>query len=121
MATGIESVDEVLQGGLPVGAISELVGPECSGRTSLALSFLARMTQASKVCTWVDISDTLDPPSAAALQEARLNQREVSEKLGFSHSFLSKCETGERRIDVMELLQLANLYKKNPDFFLNGQ
>jgi len=51
-------VDEVLQGGLPIGAISELVGPECSERTSLALSCLARMTQASKVCAWVDVSDT---------------------------------------------------------------
>jgi recombination protein RecA len=66
VATGIESVDEVLQGGLPVGAVSELVGPECSGRTSLALSFLARMTQTSKVCAWIDVSDTFDPPSAAA-------------------------------------------------------
>jgi hypothetical protein len=64
-ATGIEAVDELLQGGLPVGAVSELVGPECSGRTSLALSFLARTTQASKVCAWVDVSDTFDPPSAA--------------------------------------------------------
>jgi len=64
--TGIESVDELLHGGLPVGAISELVGPEYSGRTSLALSFLARMTQTSKVCAWVDVSDTFDPPSAAA-------------------------------------------------------
>jgi hypothetical protein len=66
VATGIESVDEILQGGLPIGAVSELVGPECSGRTSLALSFLARMTQASKVCAWVDVSDTFDPSSAAA-------------------------------------------------------
>ena len=57
----------------------------------------------------------------AARQEAGLNQREVSEKLGFSHSFLSKCETGERRIDVMELLQLAELYKKRPEYFLNGR
>ena len=43
--TGIESVDALLEGGLPLGAISELAGPECSGRTSLALSFLARMTK----------------------------------------------------------------------------
>jgi Helix-turn-helix. len=49
-----------------------------------------------------------------------LNQREVSLKLGFSHSFLSKCETGERRIDVMEFLQLAELYGKSPEFFLKG-
>jgi recombination protein RecA len=64
--TGIESLDEVLKGGLPVGAISELVGPECSGRTSIALSFLARITQTGKVCAWIDVSDSLDPASASA-------------------------------------------------------
>ncbi|MBW8870232.1 MAG: helix-turn-helix transcriptional regulator [Acidobacteriales bacterium] len=52
--------------------------------------------------------------------EAGLNQREVSKRLGFSHSFLSKCETGERRIDIMELLQLADVYGKPPEFFLTG-
>jgi hypothetical protein len=65
-ATGIEALDDVLQGGLPVGAISEMVGPECSGRTSVALSFLAQMTQAGKVCCWIDVSNTFDPTSAAA-------------------------------------------------------
>jgi recombination protein RecA len=64
--TGIESLDDVLQGGLPVGAISELVGPECSGRTSIALSFLARITYASKVCAWIDVSNAFDPASASA-------------------------------------------------------
>ncbi len=53
-----------------------------------------------------------------AREEAGLNQRQVSEDLGFSHSFLSKCETGERRIDVIELLQLAKLYGKTPSYFL---
>ena len=52
---------------LPVGALTEVVGPECSGRTSLALAFIANMTQASKVCAWVDVSDTLHPESAAAM------------------------------------------------------
>ncbi len=66
MATGIESLDYVLNGGLPVGVVSELVGPECSGRTSLALSFLARVTQAVKVCAWIDVSNAFDPVSAAA-------------------------------------------------------
>lgn len=65
-ATGIGTLDETLQGGLPVGAISELVGAECSGRTSIALSFVAQMTCASKVCAWVDVSDAFDPISAAA-------------------------------------------------------
>jgi recombination protein RecA len=64
--TGVEELDEVIQGGLPVGAVSELVGPECSGRTSLALSFVARSTQAAKVCAWIDVSNAFDPISAAA-------------------------------------------------------
>ena len=64
--TGIESLDNLLQGGLPIGAISELVGPECSGRTDVALSFVAHLTQASKVCAWIDASNNFDPVSAAA-------------------------------------------------------
>jgi recombination protein RecA len=65
-ATGIPAVDDLLGGGLPLGAITEIAGPECSGRASFAFSFLARMTQAAKVCAWIDVSDTLDPESAAA-------------------------------------------------------
>ena len=64
--TGVVAVDALLEGGLPLGAISELVGPECSGRTSLALSLIAQITQAGRVCAWVDVCDGLDPESAAA-------------------------------------------------------
>lgn len=66
-ATGIEALDDLLQGGLPVGAVTELTGPECSGRTSVALSFVACMTEANKVCAWIDVSNTFDPISAAAV------------------------------------------------------
>jgi recombination protein RecA len=65
--TGIQEVDDLLHGGFPVGAITEIIGPECSGRTSLALSLVAGMTRVSKVCAWVDVSDTLHPESAAAM------------------------------------------------------
>jgi RecA/RadA recombinase len=65
-ATGIPAIDDLLEGGLPLGTITEVVGPECSGRVSLALSFLAGMTQAAKVCAWIDVSNALDPESAAA-------------------------------------------------------
>jgi hypothetical protein len=65
-ATGIAEVDELLDGGLPIGAISELTGPESSGRTSLALAFLARRTAEGRVCAWVDVNDVFDPESAAA-------------------------------------------------------
>jgi len=64
--TGVEAVNELLQGGLPLGAISEFVGPECSGRTSLALSFIAQVTRTGSVCAWVDAGDALQPESAAA-------------------------------------------------------
>ena len=66
VSTGVREIDQLLHGGLPAGAISEIVGPECSGRTSLALALVAGMTRAGKVCAWVDVSDTLHPESAAA-------------------------------------------------------
>ncbi len=64
--TGVAEVDALLGGGLPVGAITEMVGAESSGRTSLALSFLAGITRIGSVAAWIDISNSLDPESAAA-------------------------------------------------------
>jgi recombination protein RecA len=65
-ATGIAEVDRLLEGGLPVGAISEITGPVGSGRTSLAHAFLAARTQEERVCAWVDAHDAFDAESAAA-------------------------------------------------------
>lgn len=65
-ATGVPQIDDLLDGGLPVGAISELTGPQSSGRTSLALAFLAQRSAAEQICAWVDAEDALDPESAAA-------------------------------------------------------
>ena len=65
-ATGVRELDALLEGGLPLGAITEMVGPESSGRTSVALSFVAQMTKTGKVCAWVDVSNALHPESAAA-------------------------------------------------------
>ena len=64
--TGIDAVDDRLGGGLPVGAISELTGPASSGRTSLALQFVASRTREDRACAWVDVRDAFDPESAAA-------------------------------------------------------
>ncbi len=64
--TGVSEVDQLLEGGLPIGAITEIIGPESSGRTSIALSFVNQLTHAGKVCAWVDVSDALCPESAAA-------------------------------------------------------
>ena len=37
VSTGIGALDELVQGGLPVGAMTEMVGEACSGRMSVAL------------------------------------------------------------------------------------
>jgi recombination protein RecA len=65
-STGVLEIDDLLSGGLPVGAISELTGPISSGRTSMALAFLARRTADGSVCAWIDTHDAFDPESAAA-------------------------------------------------------
>jgi recombination protein RecA len=66
--TGVTALDELLEGGLPLGAISEMTGPECSGRSAVALSFVSGLTRAGSVCAWVDVSDVFDPESAAAVR-----------------------------------------------------
>ncbi|MBU1695033.1 MAG: helix-turn-helix domain-containing protein [Verrucomicrobia bacterium] len=52
-----------------------------------------------------------------ARKQAGMTQVEVSIKLGKSHSYVSKCELGERRVDFIEALQFAKLYKKPLAFF----
>jgi hypothetical protein len=83
--TGIAAVDELLHGGLPVGAISELTGAASSGRTSLALQFVAQRTAEGRACAWVDVNDAFDPESAAA-NGVRLKQL-LWMRSGASHTF----------------------------------
>jgi transcriptional regulator with XRE-family HTH domain len=49
---------------------------------------------------------------------ARLTQEQVAAALNRPQSFVSKCESGERRIDVVELEDFARLYRKPISFFL---
>jgi hypothetical protein len=50
----------------PRGAVTEIHGPQSSGRTTLLLSALSQATQHEEVCALVDVDDTFDPASAAA-------------------------------------------------------
>ncbi len=56
------------------------------------------------------------------LKTARLNaglkQEDVALKLKKPQSYISKIERGERRIDVAELKELAEIYKKSLDYFV---
>ena len=49
-----------------------------------------------------------------------MTQEKVAEHLGKPQSFVSKVETGERRIDPTELEKFAKLYGKPVTFFLSG-
>ncbi len=48
----------------------------------------------------------------AARLEAGLTQRDVSLQMGMSHSYLNKCESGERVLDIVELWELSKIYGK---------
>ncbi len=53
-----------------------------------------------------------------ARKEARLKQGDVARKLGRTQSYISKIEAGQRRIDTVQLKELAAIYKKKIDFFI---
>jgi hypothetical protein len=63
--TGIPEID-ALAGGLPRGALTEICGPPCSGRTTVLLAALASRTAEAEVCALIDARDSFDPRSAEA-------------------------------------------------------
>ncbi len=65
VSTGISEID-LLAGGLPRGALTEIFGPDCSGRTSLLFSALSMRTAHLEACALIDGCDAFDPHSAEA-------------------------------------------------------
>ncbi|HYV03940.1 MAG TPA: hypothetical protein VFB82_05130 [Blastocatellia bacterium] len=65
VSTGLGEIDE-MSGGLPRGAISELLGPASSGCTTLLLAALRAATDRDEVFALVDANDSFDPVSAAS-------------------------------------------------------
>src|ERR1700681_1235210 len=65
VSAGIPEIDSSV-GGLPRGALTEICGPPCSGRTSLLLSALASRTADGEVCALVDARNSFDPHTASA-------------------------------------------------------
>lgn len=53
-----------------------------------------------------------------ARKEAGLDQEAVAKLLRVTQSYISKIESGQRRIDVVQLKWFARVYKKKIDYFL---
>ena len=54
----------------------------------------------------------------AARLDSGLTQGDVAKHVGKPQSFVSKCESGERRVDVVELEVFAQLYGRSLTYFL---
>jgi len=53
-----------------------------------------------------------------AREETGLSQEQVAKILNKTQSYISKIESGQRKVDVIQLKEFAKIYKKNLDFFL---
>ncbi|MFC0309569.1 recombinase RecA [Gallibacterium trehalosifermentans] len=68
ISTGSLGLDVALGiGGLPMGRIVEIFGPESSGKTTLTLSVIAQAQKQGKTCAFIDAEHALDPIYAAKL------------------------------------------------------
>ncbi len=63
LSSGLEAIDALLNGGVPQGRISELLGPLSSGKTSLLLALFTAATRRGDVVACVDLADALHPES----------------------------------------------------------
>ena len=62
ISTGSINLDLALGiGGLPRGRITEIYGPESSGKTTLALHVIAEAQKLGGKCTFIDAEHAFDP------------------------------------------------------------
>lgn len=55
-----------------------------------------------------------------ARKAAKMTQASAAKELDEHQSFVSKSESGERRVDVVELAEFARVYKKPITYFLDN-
>nr|WP_241390510.1 recombinase RecA [Serratia proteamaculans]ULG15762.1 recombinase RecA [Serratia proteamaculans] len=90
--TGSLGLDIALGGGLPVGRITEIYGPESSGKTTVALSVIACAQRAGLQCAFIDAEHALDPRYAQQLGV------DIGELL------ISQPDTGEQALEICDAL-----------------
>jgi len=91
--TGSLELDMALGvGGIPKGRVTEIFGPESSGKTTLALHVIANAQKAGGIAAFIDAEHALDPIYAKNLG---VNTDEL---------LLSQPDSGEQALDICEIL-----------------
>src|SRR6056297_2090497 len=91
--TGSLALDKALGiGGIPRGRVTEIYGPESSGKTTLSLHIVAEAQKAGGIAAFVDAEHALDPSYAAKLG---VNTDEL---------LVSQPDTGEEALEITESL-----------------
>jgi recombination protein RecA len=95
--TGSIALDLALGiGGLPRARITEIYGPESSGKTTLALHVIAEAQQAGGMAAYIDAEHALDPVYAARLG------------VDLEELLISQPDTGEQALEIVEALVRSN-------------
>lgn len=93
ISTGSLGLDMALGvGGLPKGRITEIYGPESSGKTTLALHVVAESQKQGGVAAFIDAEHALDPVYARALG------------VDIDNLLVSQPDTGEQALEIAEEL-----------------
>jgi recombination protein RecA len=97
LSTGSLAIDLALGvGGLPLGRIVEIYGPESSGKTTFCLSVIAECQRKGGLAAFIDVEHALDPKYA----------RVVGVKL--DDLLVSQPDSGEDALNIMETLIRSN-------------
>jgi len=91
--TGSLAIDLAIGvGGIPRGRITEIYGPESSGKTTLCLHVIAEAQRMGGVCAFVDMEHALDPV--------------YSQRLGVDvdNLYISQPDTGEQALEITDAL-----------------
>jgi recombination protein RecA len=95
--TGAISLDVALGiGGLPRGRITEIYGPESSGKTTLALHAVAEGQRLGGIAAFIDAEHALDPIYARKLG------------VNIDELLISQPDTGEQALEIAETLVRSN-------------
>ncbi|WP_394129593.1 recombinase RecA [Shewanella maritima] len=93
ISTGSLSLDAALgAGGLPMGRIVEIYGPESSGKTTLTLEVIAAAQREGKTCAFIDAEHALDPIYAKNLG------------VDIDNLLCSQPDTGEQALEICDAL-----------------